>query len=225
MSEERRNFLQTSWPSLILKRAVVKLGGVWVLWCMWGVDVWEWEWEWGDKGTWEIGVRNNPRENDSLIQPLMGSTEFYQDLVLFSKSVCGRGWRERWKDILIGKQCFRTKSYILAREVAEKKGVRLEEQTAQFKAGSTEQVPLPAGGEEPRPSLLPPGTPSPNRWFTGETVKMWVSCSSATKRQRRKEARSNMRPQLERSGGGGRRALKWRPGLTSSGHQVPVTWP
>lgn len=105
--EELRNFPAARWTRSHFKashldhRWCVYVGCVCGMWmCVKGSG--------GDKGQ-EEQESNNPHENNSLIQLLMGSTEFYQDRVLFSNSVCKRGRRERWKDILNGKRCFPTK--------------------------------------------------------------------------------------------------------------------
>lgn len=157
----------------------------------------------------------------------MGSTEFYQDWVLFSNSVCRRGRRESWKDILTGKGCFPMKWLLDLRSgrKARSEGYKIKRYTSlnQKTQNGCHSLPGPCVVLAMKGSFCShQAFHLLNSLFTGQTVKMGVSCKSATKRQRGREECSWIRPQLDRSVDD-RRARK--PGLTSGGHSFPVMWP
>lgn len=159
----------------------------------------------------------------------MGSTEFYQDGVLFSNCVCRRGQRERWKNILTGKKCFPANWLLDLRSGRKARGAGYKTKLYSSLNQETQNGATPSAGPcvvlEMKGHFCSHQAFRLNSVFAGQTVKMGVSRKSATKRQRGRQEWSWIRPQLERSLEHDRRAQRWRPGLTAGGHSFPVMWP
>lgn len=158
----------------------------------------------------------------------MSSTEFYQDRVLFSNSVCRRGRRERWKDILTGKRCFPTKWLLDPRSGRKARGEGYKTKLYCLNPKTQNRchsLPGPCVVLEMKGAFCCHQAFHLNSFFTGQTVKTGVSRKSVTTRQGGREEWSWIRPQLERSVEHNGRAQGWKAGLTSGGHSFPVMWP